>query len=167
MKKIFMFLTVAGILCASPAVLWAEEGHDHSGEAGDDHAKQAGHAGQHAGGPKGGRLLENVEPHAEFFVEKDRTASLTFYDDSMKPIPASGQSASLSVDTNGNKTKLEFEQKGDILVTTGSLPEGGSHNIVLHLRQTAEAKPTNFRFTLDGNVCAECKRAEYACICAH
>jgi hypothetical protein len=35
-------------------------------------------------GPKGGRLLEMDTPRAEFFVEKDRTVLLTFYDASLK-----------------------------------------------------------------------------------
>lgn len=153
MNRIVTLLGIAGILLVAPSIALAESGHDHAAE--------------HAGGPKGGRLLENTKPQAEFFVEKDKTVSITFYDKSMKPVAASDQSATLTVDTNGNKSKLEFEKKGDILVTTGALTEGDSHNVVLQLKQTAEAKPTNFRFTLDGNVCGECKRAEYACICAH
>ena len=39
-------------------------------------------------GAKGGRLLENEPPRAEFFVEKDRTVTLTFYGADMKPVPA-------------------------------------------------------------------------------
>ena len=31
-------------------------------------------------GPKGGRILEKTNPKAEFFVEKDRTVSISFYD---------------------------------------------------------------------------------------
>lgn len=157
MKKILTLIAIAGVLFMMPSISRAGEGHEHGGE----------HAGEHAGGPKGGRLLENVEPHAEFFVEKDRTATITFYDDAMKPVAVADQTASITLDTNGNKTKLEFEKKGDVLVTNGKLPEGETHNVVLQLKQNAEAKPSNFRFTIDGNTCGECKRAEYACICAH
>ena len=157
MKKILTLFAVAGVLCAWPVVSHAGEGHEHKGE----------HASEHAGGPKGGRLLENIEPHAEFFVEKDKTATITFYDEAMKPVPAAGQSAVLNVDTDGNKARLEFEKKGDVLVTKGSLPEGDSHNVVLQLKQSDDAKPANFRFAVDNNMCGECKRAEYACICEH
>ena len=100
-------------------------------------------------------------------MEKDRTASITLYDDAMKPVPASGQSAILTIDTNGIKTNLEFDQKGDILVTKGPLPEGDSHNVVLQFRASADTKPKNYRMTLDGKSCPDCNRAEYACICAH
>lgn len=42
------------------------------------------------GGPKGGRLLENAAPRAEFFVEKDHTVTITFYDANLKPVPVTG-----------------------------------------------------------------------------
>ncbi len=165
MKKILSLFIIALFFFAIPSVSRAEEGHGH------DHEKEApghhDHGKEHAGGPKGGRLLENTQPHAEFFVAKDKTVSITFYDDAMKPIAPAGQSAVLLVDTNGNKTKLEFEQKGDMLVTTGSLPEGENHNIVLQYKANADAKPRNFRMALDGKTCPDCDRAEYACICTH
>ncbi len=157
MKKILTLAVIASVLFIAPSISSAEGKHQHEGE----------HANEHAGGPKGGRLLENVEPHAEFYVEKDKTATITFYDEAMKPIAAVGQSATLAIDTNGSKTKLEFEKKGDVLVTQGNLPDGESHSVVLQLKQSPEAKPANFRFTIDGNVCGECKRAEYACTCTH
>ena len=31
-------------------------------------------------GPRGGRLLKTESPRPEFFVEKDRTVSIAFYD---------------------------------------------------------------------------------------
>jgi len=39
-----------------------------------------GHAAdkRHLGGPKGGRLLERTDPRAEFSLEKDHTATITF-----------------------------------------------------------------------------------------
>lgn len=151
MKRIVSLFGITAILFVSSSIALAESGHKY----------------EHAGGPKGGRLLENTKPNAEFFVEKDKTVSITFYDASMKPVAVGDQSAVLTIDTNGNKSKLEFEKKGDILVTSGPLPEGDNHNVVLQLKQTAEAKPTNFRITLDGKVCGDCKRAEYACICVH
>ncbi len=36
-------------------------------------------------GPKGGKILTTDAPHAEFFVEKDRT--VTFYDANLKKKP--------------------------------------------------------------------------------
>lgn len=117
------------------------------------------------GGPKGGRLLENTEPRAEFFVEKDHTVTVTFYDASLKPVPSANQSVNVVADAKGGKSKLEFEKKGDVLVSKTKLPEGDGYNVVVQFKQTPEAKPQNFRIKFDQKACNECKRPEYACIC--
>ena len=49
-------------------------------------------------GPKGGRILEKTNPRAEFFVEKDRTISINFYDAAGKIVTPTDQSATLSAD---------------------------------------------------------------------
>lgn len=118
-------------------------------------------------GPKGGRLLEKTEPKAEFFMEKDRTITITFYDAALKPVPATAQSVTVIADSKDGKKTVEFEKKGDLLVSKTKLPEGDGYNIVVQFKQTADAKPQNFRFKLDLGACGECKRAEYACICRH
>ena len=117
------------------------------------------------GGPKGGRLLENTGPRAEFFVEKDHTVTVTFYDASLKPVPPATQVVTVVADTKGGKTTLEFEKKDDVLVSKGKLPEGDGYNLVVQLKQSADAKPQNFRIKFDQKICNECKRPEYACIC--
>jgi hypothetical protein len=116
------------------------------------------------GGPKGGRLLEKTEPRAEFFMEKDRTVTITFYDAVLKPVAATAQSVAVIAD---GKTKLEFEKQGDVLVSKTKLPEGDGYNVVVQLKQTDEAKPQNFRFKLELHNCGGCNRAEYACTCDH
>ena len=62
---------------------------------------------------------------------------------------------------------MEFEKKGDALVSKTKLPEGEGYNIVVQFKQTADGKPQNIRFKLDMHTCGECKRAEYACTCGH
>lgn len=116
-------------------------------------------------GPKGGRLLENESPRAEFFVEKDRTVSLTFYDGNLKPVPVTEQIATATAETKDGKKKIEFEKKGDVLVSKSPLPEGDSYNVVLQLKAKPDAKPKNFRILLQLHTCNECKRPEYACTC--
>src|SRR6266404_3494236 len=113
---------------------------------------------KHLGGPKGGRLLEKTEPKAEFYVEKDHTVTVTFYDASLKSVPAADQNVTLIADTKGGKTKVEFERKGDVLASKGKLPESNGYNVVVQFKQTADAKPQNFRFKLDTHTCASCKR---------
>ncbi|MFN7140206.1 MAG: hypothetical protein ACK4UN_12800, partial [Limisphaerales bacterium] len=120
---------------------------------------------KHLGGPKGGRLLEKTEPKAEFYLEKDKTATITFYDANLKPVPAKDQAVTVIADAKGGKKSVEFEKKGDVLVSKTKLPEGDDYNVVVQLKQTADAKPQNFRFKLETYECGGCKRAEYACTC--
>ena len=116
-------------------------------------------------GAKGGRLLENESPRAEFFVEKDRTVSLTFYDKDMKPVPVADQNATAIAETKDGKKKIDFEKKGEILVSKSSLPEGEGYNVVLQLKQNIDAKPKNFRIPLNTSICSKCHHPEYACTC--
>jgi hypothetical protein len=153
MKTSLTLFALIAFLFAAPVLNAKTDDHDSH-----DHAV--------VGGPKGGRLLEHTEPRAEFFVEKDRTVTITFYDKEMKQVPAEGQNVLVIAEKDGVKTKLEFEKKGDTLISKGQMPEN-SPNLVVQFRQNADAKPTNFRFALEEGICGECKRAEYACICAH
>ncbi len=151
MKTLLTLLTLTGVFCVASPTLNAEMSHDHD----------------RVGGPKGGRLLENTEPRAEFYVEKDRMATITFYDDTLKPVAVSEQSVTVIVETKGNKSTVEFEKKGDVLVSKNALPEGHALNLVVQFKQTADDKPLNLRFVYEDHVCDVCKRAEYACICEH
>ena len=120
---------------------------------------------KHLGGPKGGRLLEKTEPKAEFYLEKDRTITITFYDAALKPVAAGGQVVTVIADAKGGKATIEFEKKGDVLVSKTKVPEGDGYSLVVQFKQSAEAKPQNFRFKLETHTCEGCKRAEYSCIC--
>lgn len=116
-------------------------------------------------GPKGGRLLEKTEPQAEFYLEKDRSVTITFYDPALKPVPATTQSVTVIAEAKTGKQTIAFEKKGDVLVSKTPLPEGEGYNVVVQLRQNAEAKPQNLRFKLETYECSGCKRTEYACVC--
>ena len=125
------------------------------------------HAEKLTPGPKGGRLLENDSPRAEFLVEKDKTVTITFYDKDLKAVSPGEQVVTAIAEAKGGKTKIEFEKKGDVLVSKTPLPEGNDYNLVVQFKQAADAKPVNLRFKLDLGICGECKRAEYACTCDH
>ena len=116
---------------------------------------------------KGGRLLDKTEPLAEFVVEKDRSVAINFYNEEMKPVAATTQAVTVIADAKSGKETLQFEKKGDALVSKTKLPEGEGYNVVVQFKQTADAKPVNLRFKLDLHTCGECKRAEYACTCDH
>ncbi len=123
------------------------------------------HAEKLTPGPKGGRLLENDSPRAEFLVEKDKTVTITFYDKDLKAVSPGEQVVTAIAEAKGGKTKIEFEKKGDALVSKTPLPEGNDYNVVVQLRAKADAKPQNFRIKYNMTPCGKCKRAEYACIC--
>ena len=138
-------LTLAGVLCAGLLTATAAEKVE--------------------AGPKGGRILEKTTPKAEFFIEKDKTVSINFYDAAGKPVAPADQSVTVIADVKAGKEKLEFEKKGNALVSKTKLPEGDANNLVVQFKQTADAKPQNFRFKANMSTCGSCKRAEYACTC--
>lgn len=151
MKAESRLLTLTAVLCIGLISAIGADKHDHA----------------HKATPKGGRLLDKTEPHAELVVEKDHSATIHFYNEEMKPVAATTQNVVVIADAKAGKAKLEFEKKGDVLISKTKLPEGDDYNVVVQFRQTPEAKPLNLRFKLDLSICGECKRAEYGCICEH
>ncbi len=116
-------------------------------------------------GPRKGRVLELEKQNAEFFVEKDRTVSVAFYDAALKAQPVAAQAVTATAEAPSGKVKLEFEKKGDLLVSKTPLPEGEHYTVVVQVKADADAKPKNFRIPLDLSHCKACGNAEYACIC--
>jgi hypothetical protein len=116
-------------------------------------------------GPRKGRILELDGVNAEFFVEKDRTISIAFYDAAGKKQPVAAQVFAATAEAPGSKTKLEFEKKGDLLVSKAPLPAGEGYQVVVQAKTTADAKPKNFRIKLETHICKSCSNPEYACTC--
>ena len=116
-------------------------------------------------GPRHGRILELEGVNAEFFVEKDRTISIAFYDAAGKAQPAAAQVVTATAEAPGAKTKLEFEKKDDLLVSKAPLPAGEGYQIVVQAKTGTDAKPKNFRIKLELHTCDKCRNPEYACIC--
>lgn len=79
---------------------------------------------KHLGGPKGGRILEKTEPKAEFYLEKDHTVTITFYDAALRSVPADAQTVTVIANAKDEKKTVAFEKKGDVLVSKDKLPEG-------------------------------------------
>ncbi len=116
-------------------------------------------------GPRKGLLLDLGSKQAEFFVEKDRTISIAMYDAALKAQPASTEVITATAEAPSGKTKIEFEKKGDLLVSKTKLPEGEGYQVVLQAKSTPEAKTKNFRIKLQLYICKGCGNAEYACTC--
>ncbi|MBX3737989.1 MAG: hypothetical protein KF715_14935 [Candidatus Didemnitutus sp.] len=116
-------------------------------------------------GPKGGKIVTTEAPHVEFFVEKDRSVIVSFYDKDLKAVGPSGQVVSAIAEAKTGKVNLTFAAKDGALVSSAPLPEGDGYRVVLQVRDSAQAKPKNYRVEFHDEVCGECKRAEYACVC--
>lgn len=117
-------------------------------------------------GPNGGRIVELTNGQAEFLVQPDKKVRITFFDGKMKPIAPAAQDVTVIAEAPAGKTKLVFEKSADALVSATTLPEGEGYRVVLQVRETAEARPQNFRIDYHSKVCSGCHRAEYACTCA-
>ncbi len=115
-------------------------------------------------GPRKGVLL-GTSPSAEFFVEKDRFVSIAFYGASMKAQAPSAQVVTATAEAPSGKAKIEFEKKGDLLVSKTPLPEGEGYQVVLQIKDSADAKAKNFRIKLLTHTCHSCGNPEYACTC--
>jgi len=118
-------------------------------------------------GPKGGRILESTPRHAEFLVRPDRKISVTFYDAALKPVAPSTEEVKAIAEAKTGKTAFEFEKTGDALVSKEALPAGDGYRVVVLIKSQAGAKSQNFRIDYREEICGECKRVEYACICGH
>ncbi len=139
-------------------------GHDH-GPGGHDHGKPK--AAKPIAGPKGGKLLENAAPRAEFLIGADRRVTVSFYDAQLKPVSASGQVVAVTAEPKSGKVALTMEAKDGAFVSKEPLPEGESYTIIAQVKASADATPQNFRIKLDLTDCGGCKLKEYACTCDH
>ena len=139
-------------------------GHNH-GPGGHDHGKPK--AAKPIAGPKGGKLLDNAAPRAEFVIGADRRVTVGFYDAQLKPVPAVGQVIAVSAEPKSGKVALTMEAKDGAFVSKEPLPEGEGYNLIVQVKATAEAAPQNFRLVLDLHDCGGCKLKEYACTCDH
>src|SRR5262245_48455514 len=111
-------------------------------------------------GPRHGRMLPlststAATSNAEFLIEKDRTVSIAFYDAAMKQQSPADQVVVATAEAPAGKKKIEFEKKGNLLVSKEPLPEGEHYNIVVQVKEKADAKPQNFRIKLDLAMCGE------------
>ena len=116
-------------------------------------------------GPRRGRLLETEYPRPEFFVEKDHTVSVKFYDKAGKVVQPAEQQVTV-IASGKAKAKLELEKKDDALVSKTKLPEGDGYNLVVQVKADAKSKSKNFRFAFANHTCGgTCGNPEYACTC--
>ena len=117
--------------------------------------------------PNGGRIIESVEPHAEFLLTKDKKIEIRFLDDTGKVVAPAAQTASVIMGDRSAPTKLAFTKDGDKLISDKVVAEGDNLPVVLTLKTTPDAKAVTAKFNLNLSKCPECKLTEYACACDH
>ncbi len=119
------------------------------------------------GGPRGGKLLDNPAPRAEFFVNADRKVEVRFYDAELTVVPPGEQVVNIIAEAPSGKARLNLQRAGEALMSVEALPAGDGYLIVVQIKENPAAKTQNFRITYHAELCGECQRAEYACICEH
>lgn len=154
MKK-HIIISLFSLALAFTATAAEKEKHDHDHE----HAAKAG--------PTGGKLITKVEPHVEFFVNKDKKVEIRFVDDDNKVVAQGTQVVSITMGDRDKPTRLAFTKDGNKLVSDQVIPEGNNLPTVVQIRAKEGAKPVNEKFNLNLSDCPTCKYKEYACTCAH
>jgi hypothetical protein len=117
--------------------------------------------------PNGGRIIDAVEPHAEFLITKDNKIEVRFLDDSGKVVAPAAQTVTVTMGDRSAPTKLAFTKDGDKLVSDKVIPEGKELPVVVQIKTTADAKSVTEKFNLNMSNCKPCGNAEYACTCDH
>ena len=117
--------------------------------------------------PNGGRIINAVEPRAEFLVTADKKVEIRFLAADGKVIAPAAQVVTVAMGDRAAPTKLAFTKDGDKLVSDKVIPEGKGLPVVLQIKTTPEAKTVTEKFTLNMADCPTCSNAEYACTCDH
>jgi hypothetical protein len=117
--------------------------------------------------PNGGRIIEIVEPHAEFVVTAEKKIAIRFLDDAGKVIAPGEQVVTVVMGDRAKPTKLAFTKDGDKLVSDKTIPDGKDLPVVLQIRAKAGEKAITEKFNLNLTTCPTCEHQEYACTCDH
>ncbi len=118
-------------------------------------------------GPGDGRLAyldSTTTPSAEFNV-KDGKVHITLLDKDLKPIALAEQTLNITAGEKGSAKKLEVTKSGNDFVAT--LPAGADYWCIFQLKEKKDAKSITFRVHYRSEVCADCKKAEWRCICGN
>lgn len=118
-------------------------------------------------GPRGGRMLSNSQPPAEFLVTADRKVEIRFVGADGKVVPPAEQVVTVTTGERSAPVTLTFTKTGDTLVSDRALPDGDMLPAVVQIRPRPGAKAAVSKFTVNLAVCPGCQRAEYACTCDH
>lgn len=117
-------------------------------------------------GPRKGRLLRLEKSNVEFVLSRDRFITLAFYDAALKPQAQGSRVVTVVADPDEGEKTIQFERKGDLLVSKDPIPAGDGYNIFVHAQDSAGSPPKKFRINVDLSTCGGCKNPEYVCTCS-
>lgn len=117
--------------------------------------------------PNGGKIIHEVEPHAEFLISKENKIEIRFLDDAGKVVEPGAQVVTVTMGDRTKPTKLVFAKDGDKLVSDKTIPEGKELPVVLQIKAKEGEKAVTEKFNLNLAKCPTCEHAEYACTCEH
>ncbi|TLD68273.1 hypothetical protein FEM03_23420 [Phragmitibacter flavus] len=132
----------------------ADKKHDHDHDHDHKHEAEVG--------PTGGRILHEVDPHAEFFVNKDKKIEIRFLNDKDKVVAPTTQVVTVTTGTRKKPVKLTFVKDGEKLVSEQTIPDGNNNPTVVQIRSNAEAKAVTEKFNLNLDKCPTSGHPEYA-----
>lgn len=155
MKIKYLLVVITASLLSFTA--YAENGHAHN----HDHETKT------EAGPNGGKIIQSIDPHAEFFVTSDRKIQITFVDDHGESIAPAEQVVTVITGDRSAPLKMTFSKSGNVLLSDQTLPEGTSWPAVVQIKANSDAKASVEKFTLNLANCSGCNLAEYACTCEH
>lgn len=122
----------------------------------------------HLAGPNGGRILHELDPHAEVFVTKDRHLRLSLLDGSLTKAVAPGSASAKAIcGTKEKPVRMTFAVDGDSLLSDQPLPAGDQLAAVIQIKTSEEAATITVKLQLDLRPCPSCESLEYACLCDH
>lgn len=156
MKKLIPILALALLPAHADEKAATKEKHEHE-EGAHEHKIDA---------PNGGRILHEVEPHAEFFITKERKIQITFVDDNGKAIEDGATLRAIGGKLSA-PTRFTFKKTKHGLISDQKLPDGKLVPVILMFKDGEGNKVPNIRFNVDLNDCPTCDFLEYACTCDH
>lgn len=152
MKKLLLI----GILAISPAFS-DEKDKKHEHGVAELEAIKA---------PNGGRILREIEPHAEFFITKERKVQITFVNGKGKPTKAAATLKAIGGKLSA-PTKFTFVKTKHGFLSEQKLPKGQLVPIMLMFKDGKGAALPRIRFNVNMDDCPTCDFLEYACTCDH
>jgi len=117
--------------------------------------------------PNHGRIIDAVDPRAEFLISSDQKIEIRFLDAAGKAIAPTAQVVTVTMGDRTKPTKLLFIRVGDTLVSDRAIPAGKELPVVVKIQNGPDAKPVYAKFNLNLATCPTCSNAEYACACDH